>query len=77
MAHGRLLLTATMDEIKQRLSASNSASRAQPRTPPGSGTVLERNGVGRLWQAVIQDPVAEAVEALRAATAWTNSRNRH
>jgi ABC-2 type transport system ATP-binding protein len=38
-------------------------------TPPDAavlGTVLERNGTGRFWQALVQDPDPAAVAALRS-----------
>ena len=66
IAHGRLLLSATMDELRRRVVRLR--LRHEGEAPDASllGTVLHRNGSGRLWQAVIQDPVGEAVEALRS-----------
>jgi ABC-2 type transport system ATP-binding protein len=68
IAHGRLLLSATMEDLRKRLVRYRLRYEGEPPDAERLGTVLHRNGAGRLWQAVIQDPVAEAVEALRAAT---------
>lgn len=62
---GRLLLTAPLDELRQRIVRYR--LRYEHRSPDAAllGTVLERNGSGRQWQAVIQDPNRAAVDALR------------
>lgn len=66
LARGKLLLTAPLDEIRRRivrlqLNYENAAPDAA-----SLGAVLQRNGSGKQWQAVLQDPRADAVEALRA-----------
>ncbi len=66
LARGRLLLTATMDDLRRRLVRYRLRFEGEPPDAARLGTVLHRNGAGRLWQAVIQDPVDEAVESLRA-----------
>jgi len=68
LARGRLLLTATVDELRQRIVRLRLRYETQPPDPAPLGTVLQRNGSGRLWQAVIQDPNRNAVEMLRTAT---------
>jgi ABC-2 type transport system ATP-binding protein len=68
MARGKLLLTATMDELRQRIVKLRLRYETEPPDPARLGTVLQRNGTGRLWQAVIQDPNRSAVEHLRAAS---------
>jgi ABC-2 type transport system ATP-binding protein len=65
--HGRLLLSATMEELRRRLVRYRLRYEGDAPDPTRLGTVLLRNGAGRLWQAVIQDPVADAVAALRDA----------
>ena len=65
LARGRLLLSATMDELRQRLVRYRLRYEGEPPDAARLGTVLARNGSGRQWQAVIQDPVADAVAALR------------
>jgi ABC-2 type transport system ATP-binding protein len=67
LAQGRLLLTATMEELRQRIVRFRLRYEAEPPDAGALGTVLHRNGAGKLWEAVIQDPNREAVEALRAA----------
>jgi ABC-2 type transport system ATP-binding protein len=36
-----------------------------PPDPTGLGTILEKNGTGRFWQVLVQDPDPAAVAALR------------
>ena len=64
LAQGQLIFGATMDELRRRLVRYQLRHEGEAPDPARLGTVLHRNGSGRLWQAVIQDPVAEAVEAL-------------
>jgi ABC-2 type transport system ATP-binding protein len=65
LSKGRLLLTATMDELKARIVRYRLRFEGEAPDATRLGVVLERNGSGRLWQAVIKDPVAEAVHYLR------------
>jgi len=65
LSQGRLLLSATMDELKARIVRYRLRYEGEAPDPARLGVVLERNGSGRLWQAVIKDPVAEAVYYLR------------
>jgi ABC-2 type transport system ATP-binding protein len=66
LAKGQLLLSATMDDLRRRLVRYRLRFEGEAPDAARLGTVLHRNGAGRMWQAVIQDPVAAAVEALRA-----------
>jgi ABC-2 type transport system ATP-binding protein len=65
VAHGRLLLTATMEELKRRLVRLQLRYEAHSPDPETLGNVLERNGSGRQWEAVLLDPDPEALDALR------------
>jgi ABC-2 type transport system ATP-binding protein len=65
--HGRLVLVATMDELRKRVVRLRLRYEAQPPDAQTLGRVLQRNGAGRLWQAVIQDPDRAAMDALRGA----------
>src|SRR5206468_2965568 len=67
LAHGKLLLSATVDDLRQRVVRFRLVFEQQSPDPAVLGTVLERNGAGKQWQAVVQDPRREAVDALRAA----------
>jgi ABC-2 type transport system ATP-binding protein len=64
---GRLLLAAPVDELKQQIVRFRLSFETQPPDAAALGTVLQRNGTGRQWQAVIRDPNRQAVEALRGA----------
>jgi ABC-2 type transport system ATP-binding protein len=65
VAHGRLLLTSTMEELKKRLVRLQLRYDKHPPDPEMLGNVLERNGSGRQWEAVLLDPDLEAIDALR------------
>jgi ABC-2 type transport system ATP-binding protein len=67
VAHGKLLLAATTDELRQRVVRLRLSYREQAPEAEGLGTVLQRNGSGRQWQAVVLDPAPDAVAALREA----------
>jgi ABC-2 type transport system ATP-binding protein len=67
LADGRLVFTATTDELRQRIVRLRLCYEATPPDPSTLGTVLQRNGSGKQWQAIIQDPNRQAVEALRLA----------
>jgi len=72
LAHGKLLLTATMDDLRRRLVRLELRHDGQPPDPTGLGQVLQRNGTGRQWQAVVLDPDANAVAALQFADGITD-----
>jgi hypothetical protein len=55
-----------MDDLRRRVVRFRLRYERQPPDPSALGTVLERNGSGKLWQAVIQDPKQDAVAALHA-----------
>ncbi len=65
LSHGKLLLSGPLDEVRQRLVRLRLQFDRQAPDPAGLGRVLERNGAGRVWQAVLQDPDRSAIERLR------------
>jgi ABC-2 type transport system ATP-binding protein len=65
LSQGQLLLSATMDELKARIVRYRLRYEGEAPDAARLGVVLERNGSGRLWTAIIKDPVAEAVHYLR------------
>jgi len=67
LAHGKLLLAGTLDDLRKRLVRLSLRHNGSPPEANGLGTVLERNGLGRQWQATVLDPNRGAVEALRQA----------
>jgi ABC-2 type transport system ATP-binding protein len=64
IAHGRLLLFASMEELRQRIVRLQLRWERQPPDPAMLGTVLQRNGAGKQLQAVLQDPRADALASL-------------
>jgi ABC-2 type transport system ATP-binding protein len=67
MSRGRLLLAANMDELRRRVVRLRLRFEGQSPDPARLGTVLQRNGAGKLWQAVILDPARDAVASLHDA----------
>jgi ABC-2 type transport system ATP-binding protein len=67
LARGRLLLTAPMEELRQRIVRLRLRYATLPPDASSLGTVLQRNGSGKHWQVVVKDPNPEAVAALRTA----------
>lgn len=67
ISQGRLLLSATMDELRQRIIRLKLRFDAEPPDPTGLGSVLQKNGAGKQWQAVLQDPRLEALDSLKRA----------
>jgi ABC-2 type transport system ATP-binding protein len=67
LAQGRLLLTAPMDELRQRIVRLRLRYATLPPDASSLGTVLQRNGSGKHWQVVVKDPDPDAVAALRNA----------
>jgi ABC-2 type transport system ATP-binding protein len=65
LAHGRLLLAGTLDDLRQRLVKLSLRHEGSPPDADGLGTVLLRNGLDQQWQATVLDPDRAAVEALR------------
>jgi ABC-2 type transport system ATP-binding protein len=64
LAHGRLLLVASMDELKRRIVRVRLRYDAEPPDPDRLGTVLQRNGAGKELQAVLRDPRTDLLETL-------------
>ena len=64
LSHGQLLLTAALDEVRRRIIRLQLRCEATPPDATELGMVLQRNGTGKHWQAVLQDPRAEALESL-------------
>jgi ABC-2 type transport system ATP-binding protein len=67
LAHGRLLLTATMEDLRRRLVRLQLRHEGRAPDPAFLGQVLQRNGSGKLWEAVILDPDSDAVASLQYA----------
>jgi ABC-2 type transport system ATP-binding protein len=64
MAHGKLLLVAPLDELKQRIVRLKLRYEAHAPDPDTFGTVLQRNGAGKQLQAILQDPLTAVLDSL-------------
>jgi ABC-2 type transport system ATP-binding protein len=65
IAEGRLLLSAPLDELRQRFVRVRLNYDAAPPDGAALGKVLEKEVSGRQWQAVLLDPDRTALDALR------------
>ena len=64
LADGRLLMAAPLEDLKRRIVSLKFRYEAEAPDAAAFGTVLTRNGSGKQWRAVLQDPRAEALETL-------------
>jgi ABC-2 type transport system ATP-binding protein len=63
--HGRVLLAAPLEEVRERVIRLRLRYEGQAPAAERLGTVLQRNGAGRVWQAVLLDPDRAALAQLR------------
>lgn len=64
MAEGRLLLAASIEELRKRIVRVRLRFEGPMPDPAELGTILDFECSGRLWQAVLQDPDRLALEEL-------------
>jgi ABC-2 type transport system ATP-binding protein len=64
---GKMILSSTLDDLRKTVRRISLRFADRPPDPAGLGTVLERNGTGRFWQVLLQDPDPGAVAALRGS----------
>lgn len=69
---GKMILSTTLGNLRQKVRRISLRFADHPPDPAGLGTVLERNGTGRFWQALVQDPVPAAVAALQRSPGVTD-----
>src|SRR4051812_29289603 len=62
---GRMILNAPLEEVRKKVRRVSLRFTDAPPDPAGLGTILEKNGTGRFWQVLVQDPDPGAVAALR------------
>jgi len=67
LSKGQLLLAGSLDEIRARLVRVRLRFNQHPPEAAALGRVLERNGIGRQWQATLLDPSGPALDRLRHA----------
>jgi ABC-2 type transport system ATP-binding protein len=63
---GQMILNAPLEEVRKQVRRVSLRFTDTPPDPTALGTVLERNGTGRFWQVLLQNPDASAIAALRA-----------
>jgi ABC-2 type transport system ATP-binding protein len=62
---GKMILNAPLEEVRKKVRRLSLRFTDAPPDPTGLGTVLEKNGTGRFWQVLLQDPDPAAIAALR------------
>jgi ABC-2 type transport system ATP-binding protein len=62
---GKMILHAPLEEVRKMFRRVSLRFTDAPPDPSGLGTVLERNGTGRFWQVLVQNPDPGALAALR------------
>jgi ABC-2 type transport system ATP-binding protein len=62
---GKMILSSTLEELRKKVRRISLRFADRPPDSSSLGTVLERNGTGRFWQVLIQDPDPSAVASLR------------
>jgi ABC-2 type transport system ATP-binding protein len=65
LREGKMIISSTLEELRRKVRRISLRFADHPPDPGGLGTVLERNGTGRFWQVLVQDPEPGAVAALR------------
>jgi ABC-2 type transport system ATP-binding protein len=69
---GQMLLTATLEELRQKVRRLSLRFAETAPDPTGLGTILLRNGTGRFWQVIVHEPNPRAVAALQAQPGITD-----
>jgi ABC-2 type transport system ATP-binding protein len=65
LREGKMILSAPLDEVRKKVRRVSLRYTQSPPDPTGLGTILEKNGTGRFWQVLVQDPDPGALAALR------------
>jgi ABC-2 type transport system ATP-binding protein len=65
LREGKMILNAPLEEVRKKVRRVSLRFTDVPPDPTGLGTILEKNGTGRFWQVLVQDPDPGAVAALR------------
>ncbi len=69
---GQMILSATLEEVRKKIRRVSLRFTDAPPDTARLGTVLEKNGTGRFWQVLLQDPDPEALAALRRRSDLTD-----
>jgi ABC-2 type transport system ATP-binding protein len=62
---GKMILSSPLEELRKKVRRLSLRFAERPPDSSNLGTVLERNGTGRFWQVLVQDPDPGAVAALQ------------
>jgi ABC-2 type transport system ATP-binding protein len=67
LSGGRLLLAAPLEDLRKRVVRVRLHYTGEPPDPDRLGTVLDRESLGRQWQATLLDPDPAEIEGLSHA----------
>ncbi|MFL5342387.1 MAG: ABC transporter ATP-binding protein [Gemmataceae bacterium] len=67
LAEGKLVVAEPLEDLKKRFVRLRLRHEGAPPDPFALGTILERNGSGRMMQLVLRDPRPDAIDLLRNA----------
>lgn len=67
LSAGKLVLSSTAEELKRRFVRLRLRHDGTAPNESQLGTILERNGTGPIWSAIVRDPKPDAIAALQAA----------
>jgi ABC-2 type transport system ATP-binding protein len=62
---GKMIMSSTLETVRRQVRRISLRFADQPPDPSPLGTVLERNGTGRFWQVLVQNPDSSAIESLK------------
>src|SRR5262249_3456084 len=65
---GIMILSASLEEVRKKVRRVSLRFADTPPDASRLGTILEKNGTGRFWQVLVQDPDSDAIAALRNRT---------
>lgn len=65
LREGKMILSATLEEVRKKVRRVSLRFSDSPPDSTGLGTILEKNGTGRFWQVLVQNPDPDALAALR------------
>jgi ABC-2 type transport system ATP-binding protein len=66
LREGKMILCTTLEELRKQVRRVSLRFADHPPDSYGLGTVLERNGTGKFWQVMVQNPEVAALDALRS-----------
>jgi len=64
---GKMIMSTTLEDLRKNIRRVSLRFSSHPPDSSSLGNVLERNGSGRFWQVLVQNPEPAAIAALRSS----------